>query len=79
MRNVLLFRRHGGQVTGNFPGKTHLTSSVHDASEEMVFGPGLNFLNDLSRKLSQSRIRYTQLYLMYILFFLIFLLIWKLK
>jgi len=79
MKNVLLFRRHGGQVAGVFPGKTQVASSVHDASEEMIFRPGLGFLNDLSKKLGHSRIRYTQLYLMYILLFLIFLLVWKLK
>lgn len=79
MKSVLFFRRHGGQVPGVFPGKTHLASSVHDASEEMVFGPGLALLNGFSKKLGHSRIRYTQLYLMYILLFLIFLLIWKLK
>ena len=79
MKNALLFRRRGGQVTGVFPGKTHLASSVHDASEEMVFRPGLAFLNDFSKKLGHSRIRYTQIYLMYILLFLIFLLVWKLK
>jgi hydrogenase-4 component B len=79
MRTVLFFRRHGGQVSGVFPGKTHSASSVHDASEEMVFVPGLAFLNNLSKKLGHSRIRYTQLYLMYILLFLVFLLIWKLK
>jgi len=79
MKNALLFRRHGGHVTGAFPEKTHLASSVHDVSEEMVFGPGLALLNDLSKKLGRSRIRYTQIYLMYILLFLIFLLVWKLK
>jgi hypothetical protein len=79
MRNALLFRRHGGQVAGVFPGKSHRASSVHDASEEIVFGPGLAFLKDLSQKLGQSRTRHTQLYLMYILLFLMFLLIWKFK
>ena len=79
MKSLLFFRRHGGQVTGAFPGKTHLASSVHDASEEMVFRPGLALLNYFSEKLSHSRIRYTQIYLMYILLFLIFLLVWKLK
>ena len=79
MRNILLFHRHGGQITGTFPGKTHMESSVHDASEEMVFRPGLALSTELSVKLGQSRIRYTQIYLMYILLFLIFLLVWKLK
>ena len=79
MRTLLLFRRQGGPVTGTFPGKTRLTSSVHDAAEEMAFRPGLAFLNAISQKLGHSRIRYTQLYLMYILLFLIVLLVWKLK
>ncbi len=79
MKNLLLFRRHGGRVMGAFPEKTHVDSSVHDASEEMVFIPGMAFLNNLSKKLGHSRNRYTQLYLMYILLFLVFLLIWKLK
>jgi hydrogenase-4 component B len=78
-RNPLLVHRHGGQVTGVFPGKTHLSTSVHDASEEMLFRPALAFLTDLSRKIDNSRIRYTQIYLMYIFLFLIFLLVWKLK
>jgi len=79
MKNILLFRRRGGQVTGVFPGKAHMKSSVHDASEEMIFRPGLALSNEISKKLGHSRIRYTQLYLMYILLFLVFLLIWKLK
>jgi len=79
MKHPLLWRRHGGEASGAFPGKTHLVSSVHDASEEMVFAPGLAFLNDLSKKLGHSRIRHIQLYLMYILLFLVFLLVWKLK
>jgi len=79
MKRTLLFRRHGGEVSGAFPEKTHLASSVHDASEELVFAPGLAFLNDLSKKLGHSRIRHIQLYLMYILLFLVFLLVWKLK
>ena len=79
MKNILFFRRHGGSVEGVFPGKTHVTSSVHDVSEEMVYKPGLAFLNYISEKFGHSRIRYTQLYLVYILLFLMFLLVWKLK
>jgi hydrogenase-4 component B len=79
MKNILFFRHHGGSVEGVFPGKTHVTSSVHDVSEEMVYKPGLAFLNYISEKFGHSRIRYTQLYLVYILLFLMFLLVWKLK
>jgi hypothetical protein len=79
MKNILFFRRQGGSVADVFPGKTHMTSSVHDVSEEMGYRPGLAFLNYISEKLGHSRIRYTQLYLVYILLFLMFLLVWKLK
>jgi len=76
---VLLFRKHGGQVTGEFPGKTHVSTAVHDASEETVFSPFFTFLMGLSKKFDENRIRYTQIYLMYIFVFLIFLLVWKIR
>lgn len=79
MKNALFFRRKGGSIAGFFPGKSHLSSSVHDVSEEIIFSPALSFLNGISKKLSQSRIRFTQIYLMYILLFLVFLMVWKLK
>jgi NADH:ubiquinone oxidoreductase subunit 5 (subunit L)/multisubunit Na+/H+ antiporter MnhA subunit len=79
VRLVLMTRRHGGQVTGAFPGKTHMSSSVHDVFEERIFRPGLAILTSLSKKVNNAGIRYTQLYLIYIFLFLIFLLAWKLK
>ncbi|MFA5117325.1 MAG: proton-conducting transporter membrane subunit [Candidatus Omnitrophota bacterium] len=79
VRLVLMFRRHGGQATGLFPGKTHMSSSVHDFFEERIFRPGLAILTGLSKKVNNAGIRYTQLYLIYIFLFLIFLLAWKLK
>lgn len=78
VRKALLFNRHGGQVTGYLPARSHLTSSVHDASEELAFRPFFVLLTGLSKKLDDGRIRYTQMYLMYIFLFLIFLLAWKL-
>lgn len=78
-KNILLFRRHGGHLSGELPGKSHLSSSVHDASEEAAFKPLYDFLCSLSRKIDDTRIRYTQTYLMYIFIFLIFLLIWKIR
>jgi len=79
VRSVLMVRRHGGQVAGFFPSKKHMSSSVHDVSEERIFQPALALLTDLSKKFENTRIRYTQIYLMYIFLFLIFLLVWKLK
>jgi hydrogenase-4 component B len=79
MRAPLRYRRHGGNVTGDFPSKAHMSSAVHDASEEVVFYPLLAKLTAFSRKIDDGRIRYTQMYLMYIFLFLIFLLAWKLR
>jgi hydrogenase-4 component B len=76
---ALMVSRHGAQVTGAFPDRTHLSSSVHDAAEENIFQPLLSGLTGLSRKIDNSRSRYTQMYLMFIFFFLIFLLVWKLR
>ncbi|MFA6378896.1 MAG: proton-conducting transporter membrane subunit, partial [Candidatus Omnitrophota bacterium] len=79
VKNVLMVRRHGEHVKGAFPSKTHMSSSVHDASEEKVFQPLFSLLTNVSRKIDIGRMRYTQMYLMYIFLFLIFLLVWKLK
>ncbi|MBF0485109.1 MAG: hydrogenase [Candidatus Omnitrophica bacterium] len=79
VKALLLLNRHGGKVSGEFPGKMQISSSVHDASEERMFRPVFLGLTRFSKKLEETRIRYTQIYLMYIFFFLIFLLAWKLK
>jgi NADH:ubiquinone oxidoreductase subunit 5 (subunit L)/multisubunit Na+/H+ antiporter MnhA subunit len=78
-RELLLFRRHGGRVSGELPGRSHLSSSVHDAAEEKMFKPLFYRLSGLSRMLDNKRIRYTQMYLMYIFAFLIFLIAWKMR
>jgi len=79
VRCILFFRREGGKVKGYFPEKIMMTSSVHDASEESFFKPLFNKLISLSKMIDIRSIRYTQIYLMYIFLFLIFLLVWKLK
>jgi hydrogenase-4 component B len=78
-RGLLLFRREGAGVFGLFPERAELSSSVHDAAEEAVFRPFMARLTALSTYLSGKRIRYTQMYLMYIFLFLMFLLIWKMR
>ncbi|MBF0217003.1 MAG: hydrogenase [Candidatus Omnitrophica bacterium] len=78
-REALLFRRHGGRVSGELPGRSHLSSSVHDASEEKMFKPLFDRLCGLSRMFDLKRIRYTQMYLVYIFAFLIFLIAWKMR
>ncbi|MBF0571024.1 MAG: hydrogenase [Candidatus Omnitrophica bacterium] len=79
VKGILFFRREGGDVKGKFPAKTSMSSSVHDASEEFLFKPLFARLTSFSKKLDMNRIRYTQIYLMYIFLYLIFLLVWKLK
>ena len=75
---VLFLRRRGFKASGDFPSAGQVSSSVCDASEEMVFVPLIRRLSDFSRKVDKNRVRFTQAYMMYIFLFLIFLLIWKL-
>ena len=77
VKGVLLFQREGGDVRAKFPVKITMVSSVHDASEKFLFKPLFLTLTTLSRKLDINRIRYTQMHLMYIFLYLIFLLVWK--
>jgi len=79
VKSLLFLRRHGGRPSGFFPGKAHVHSAVHDASEEILFRPLFVWLTNFSKRIDDSRIRHTQMYLMYIFLFLIFLLVWKLK
>jgi hypothetical protein len=79
VKNILFFRREGGEVIGGFPQKTSMSSSIRDAAEEFLFKPLYRRLTILSKRLDINRIRYTQMYLMYILLYLIFLLAWKMK
>ncbi|MBF0479938.1 MAG: hydrogenase [Candidatus Omnitrophica bacterium] len=79
MKKILMFSRQGGKVVGEFPVQAHMISAVKDASEEGMFRPLYIRFIRLSRKLDERRNKYTQMYLMYIFLFLIFLLIWKLR
>ncbi|MBF0522179.1 MAG: hydrogenase [Candidatus Omnitrophica bacterium] len=78
-RNTLLFRRYGGEVSGEFPQKAQMSSHVHDASEDYLFRPVFTRLRNLSKRIDEKSIRYTQIYLIYIFVFLIFLLVWKMR
>jgi hydrogenase-4 component B len=79
VKGILFFRRQGGEIKGDFPAKTSMSSSLHDASEDFLFKPLYDQLTGFSKKLDIKRVRYTQMYLMYIFLYLIFLLVWKLK
>ncbi|MBF0503828.1 MAG: hydrogenase [Candidatus Omnitrophica bacterium] len=78
-KRILFYKRTFPQVKGFFPQSASMSSSVSDFFEEFLFKPVFGKLTNLSRKLDISRIRYTQMYLMYIFLYLIILLVWKLK
>ncbi|MBF0388304.1 MAG: hydrogenase [Candidatus Omnitrophica bacterium] len=79
VKNILQARQYGAKAGGYFPLRARLASSVRDVSEDMMFRPLLAGLTRLSRKIDARRVLYTQMYLMYIFLFLIFLLVWKLR
>ncbi|MBF0594640.1 MAG: hydrogenase [Candidatus Omnitrophica bacterium] len=78
VKNLLLVRSHGEEIKGAFPNKISLGTSVHDASDENIFRPLVKAMFVWSKNIDAGRVRYTQMYLMYIFLFLIFLLAWKL-
>ena len=49
VKGILLYRRSGARVSGEFPAAERLTSSVHDASEESFFGPLFDRMRRISR------------------------------
>ena len=77
-RTILIFRVHTIFLKKYFPTETPLSSSVADASEDLFFRPIFYLIKKISRKLKWIQSGHTQKYLLYIFFFLLFLLIWKL-
>ncbi|MBF0484589.1 MAG: hydrogenase [Candidatus Omnitrophica bacterium] len=78
-KNILLFNRQGNKIMGAFPAAGNMSSAVKDAAEEIMVRPFYIRLIRLSRKIDENRNKYTQMYLMYIFLFLIFLLVWKIR
>lgn len=74
---VLGYGVKGNKPKGYFPKEGEITSHVTDASEDFIFQPILQFIRFLSARLKIIQCGYTQLYLLYIFIFLLFLLIWK--
>jgi formate hydrogenlyase subunit 3/multisubunit Na+/H+ antiporter MnhD subunit len=62
-----------------FPAPMELSSSVKDASEHLFFRPVFYLIKMISRRLKWIQSGHTQNYILYILFLLVFLLIWKLR
>lgn len=77
-RTLLVFQIKTPKPKKHFPAETSLSSSVLDASEYLFFRPILYLIKKLSRKLNWIQSGHTQRYLLYIFFFLLTLLIWKL-
>ena len=78
-RSFLVFKIEIAQLKKYFPAETRLSSHVLDASEYLFFRPVLNWFKKFSRKLNWIQGGHTQRYLLYIFFFLLILLIWKLR
>jgi formate hydrogenlyase subunit 3/multisubunit Na+/H+ antiporter MnhD subunit len=77
-RSVLFFKVETTKPKGYFPTGTKLSSSVKDASQDLFFRPLFYVIKRLSRKLKWIQSGHTQTYVLYILFLLVILLIWKL-
>lgn len=77
-RVVLSFQVKTQRPVSYFPAETQLSSQVLDASEHLLFRPVLYGIKKFSRKLNWIQGGHTQRYLLYIFFFLLILLLWKL-
>jgi hypothetical protein len=78
-RSVMMFKVKTVRPKGFFPSLTDLSSSVLDLSEHALFRPLLDRIERFSRKLNWVQSGHTQKYLLYIFFFLLILLTWKLR
>ncbi len=77
-RTILVDRINTTFLKKYFPAKESLSSSVVDASEDLLFRPIFYSIKKSSRRLKWIQSGHTQKYLLYIFFFLLFLLMWKL-
>jgi len=77
-RTILFFKVETVRPKGYFPAETKLSSSVKDVSQDLLFRPLFYGIKRFSRKLKWIQSGHTQTYILYILFLLVILLIWKL-
>jgi hypothetical protein len=77
-RSVLFYKVEALRPKGYFPTEGKLRSSVKDASESLLFRPLFYVIKIFSRKLKWIQGGHTQIYILYILFLLVVLLVWKL-
>lgn len=76
-RNMLGYGIKGNAPQGYFPKAQEVSSHVVEASEELVFRPAFGAVRSLCAKLQVIQCGHTQVYLLYIFVFLLFLLLWK--
>ena len=77
-RSILFFKVENQALKAYFPAEGKLSSFVKDASEGFLFRPLFYVVKRFSRKLKWIQSGHTQTYILYILFLLVILLIWKL-
>lgn len=77
-KSILLFKVELTDTRKYYPAPAHLSSSVKDASEYLVFRPLFYGIKKISWKLKWIQSGHTQSYILYVLSFLLILLIWKL-
>ncbi|MBF0571020.1 MAG: hydrogenase [Candidatus Omnitrophica bacterium] len=77
-RTILYFKIETVRPKGYFPVQARLSSSVKDVSEYLLFRPIFFIIKRFSRRFKWIQSGHTQIYILYILFFLFVLLAWKL-
>ncbi|MBU1086578.1 MAG: hydrogenase [Candidatus Omnitrophica bacterium] len=76
-RNILGFTVKGNKPSGYFPKEERISAHVVEVSEEFIFKPIFQGIQFLASKLKIIQVGFVQLYLLYIIAFLLLLLIWK--
>ena len=77
-RTLLVFKVKTIKSNKHFPAQALLSSSVLDISEYLFFRPIFYWIKKFTRRLNWIQSGHTQRYLLYIFFFLLILLVWKL-
>jgi len=71
-RSILFFKVEATRPKGYFPTEAKLSSNVKDASQDLFFRPLFYAIKRFSRKLKWIQSGHTQIYILYILFYLSF-------
>ncbi|MBI4845010.1 MAG: hypothetical protein HY810_00800 [Candidatus Omnitrophica bacterium] len=77
-RGILRTQKHGPKISEYFPDVSFFKTETADLFSETVFRPALKFIHRLAERLTGVQHGQLHLYILYILFTLIALFIWKL-